>query len=726
MRRGGNVDSGADAIHRGNWSNYNASRGGVPGVFACPEDRSPPGFGPDGDLYWLRDPTGANRHDEKTHTIRPVVPGENAAEPGTDQPEPLDQLGAHLDALAGMDPPPAAKDAFPPTEVLSAAPKAAPAAAAKAWPSVPGYEILEEVGRGGMAVVYKARQVALDRIVALKTILPSSAGAEEERTRFLREARVMALLQHPNVIQIHEIGYSGDRPFIAMEYMGGGSLAASLAGKPMSPQQAAALVAVLADAVQRAHQQGVIHRDLKPGNILLSAEGTAKIGDFGLAKWFALPTTSAQQTQVMGTPSYMAPEQAFGPRYALGPAVDVYALGAILYELLTGRPPFLSDNPLDTLHLVDTQDPIPPRRWQPKVPRDLETICLKCLEKEPRRRYASAGAVRRLATIFGGQGDLRPRGRAAGTRWRWARHHRVAATLLSAAVAALLAVVAIVGFFNRRLAAELDRTAAEHRRVLKTEGQLDQTLTRSVARRLDSDLRELAAIPLTMAAVLEKTPECSDSRLEKVMRDLLGKQPMIFGICVAMEPHQWRADREDFALYVYRSRGGLATHQLVPPVYQPGYRQWPWYYAAKQATQGRWCEPYVDPCADRTPMVTFSAPIRRQGRFVGVVTADLAMDYFRWLRKSVESLDMGPKSYCFVLSAGGRILAHRDDCFEFPNADSDAARIPADKSFRDLLARVKRDAGGTATAIDFTSGQPATFRFAPVPTAGWTVVLVRP
>ncbi len=205
--------------------------------------------------------------------------------------------------------------------------------------------------------------------------------------------------------------------------------------------------------------------------------------------------------------------------------------------------------------------------------------------------------------------------------------------MLSAAVAALLAVVAIVGFFNRRLAAELDRTAAEHRRVLKTEGQLDQTLTRSVARRLDSDLRELAAIPLTMAALLEKTPEWSDSRLEKVMRDLLGKQPMIFGICVAMEPHQWRADREDFALYVYRSRGGLAAHQLVPPVYQPGYRQWPWYYAAKQAPQGRWCEPYVDPCADRTPMVTFSAPIRRQGRFVGVVTADLAMDYFRWLRK---------------------------------------------------------------------------------------------
>jgi tRNA A-37 threonylcarbamoyl transferase component Bud32 len=659
--------------------------------------------------------------------MKEISPLDPTATPDQDHAESLDQLNAHLAALAGMEPPPAASDAFPPTEVLSAATKAPAAAAGNSWPSVPGYEVLEEVGRGGMAVVYKARQVALDRIVALKTILPSSAGAEEERARFLREARVMALLQHPNVIQIHEVGYSGDRPFIAMEFMGGGSLAANLAGKPMSPPQAAALVAVLADAVQRAHQQGVIHRDLKPGNILLTAEGTAKIGDFGLAKWFALPTTSAQQTQVMGTPSYMAPEQAFGPRYALGPAVDVYALGAILYELLTGRPPFLSDNPLDTLHLVDTQEPIPPRRWQPKVPRDLETICLKCLEKEPRRRYRSARALCDDLQQFAAGKAISARAAGPLERgWRWTRHHRVLAALLAATLAALVAGVAIVGFFNRRLSAELDRTAAEHRQVLKTEGQLDQTLTRSVARRLDSDLRQLAAVPLTMAAFLEKSSDWNDGRLEKVMRDLLGKQPMIFGICVAMEPFQWRADREDFALYVYRSREGLAARQLVPPVYQPGYRQWEWYYAAKQALQGRWCEPYVDPCADRTPMVTFSAPIRRQGRFVGVVTADLAMDYFRWLRNSVETLDLGPKSYCFVLSAGGRILAHRDDCFEFPNPDSEAGRIPADKSFRDLLGQMTRDAGGTATAVDFTSGRPATFRFGRVPTAGWTVVLVRP
>ena len=191
-----------------------------------------------------------------------------------------------------------------------------------------------------------------------------------------------------------------------------------------------------------------------------------------------------------------------------------------------------------------------------------------------------------------------------------------------------------------------------------------------------------------------------------------------------MEPFKWQADREDFALYVYRSGQGLAADQLVPPVYQPGYRQWEWYYAAKDAPQGRWCEPYVDPCADRTPMVTFSAPIRRHGRFVGVVTADLAMDYFRGLHSSMESLDLGARTYCIVLSAGGRILAHRDHCFEFPSPDSDVVRIPADKSFRELLGRISGNAGGTATAIDFASGANATFRFSRVPTAGWTVMLV--
>ena len=186
-------------------------------------------------------------------------------------------------------------------------------------------------------------------------------------------------------------------------------------------------------------------------------------------------------------------------RAALGPAVDVYALGAILYELLTGRPPFLSDNPLDTLKLVGSQEPIAPRRWQPKVPRDLETICLKCLEKEPRRRYRSARALcDDLGQFLAGKTiSARPAGPAERC-WRWARCHRGTATFLAAAAASLVAIVAIVVLFNRRLATELDRTATEHRLVMKTTGQRDQTLTRAVAQRLDNDLRRMAAVPLTM------------------------------------------------------------------------------------------------------------------------------------------------------------------------------------------------------------------------------------
>ncbi len=587
---------------------------------------------------------------------------------GPSRPEALDELSDHLAALAKVESATEAGDRSPPPQVIAetrALPTAAGGGQADSSaeklgerPMVPGYEILEEVGRGGMGIVYKARQKALDRIVALKMILPAGAAGADQQGRFLQEAKVMALLQHPNVIQIHEAGSCEGRPFLAMEYVGGGSLAAKLAGRPMSPRKAAETVAVLADAVQRAHQQGVIHRDLKPGNILLTMDGKPKIGDFGLAKWFAVPSNAAETTQIMGTPSYMAPEQAFGPRAALGPAVDVYALGAILYELLTGRPPFMSDNPLDTLQLVASQEPISPRRWQPKVPRDLETICLKCLEKEPRRRYGSARALcDDLGQFLAGRAiSARPAGPAERC-WRWARGHRGMATFLTAAAVSLLAVVAIVGFYNRRLAMELDRTATEHLLVMKTTEQRNQTLTRAVAQRLDNDLRRMAAVPLTMATVLENSPDRDQGRLQKMMSDLLGKYPMIFGICVAMEPFQWQADRKDFALYVYRSGQGLAAHQLVPPVYEPGYRQWDWYYAAKDAPKGRWCEPYVDPCADRTPMVTFSAPIRRQGRFVGVVTADLAMDYFRGLRSSMEALDLGQRTYCFVLSSGGRILA---------------------------------------------------------------------
>lgn len=601
-----------------------------------------------------------------------------------------------------------------------------PMAAAPSRPSIVGYEILDELGRGGMGVVYKARQVGLDRIVALKTILARGSKPDDQARRFLQEAKAMALLQHPGVVQIHEIGDCGGQPYLVMEYVGGGNLSDRLAGKPVAPRQAAELVARLADAVSAAHQQGVIHRDLKPSNILIAADGTPKIADFGLAKWFAAPSDNTQTGRPMGTPSYMAPEQIFSNRMALGPTVDVYALGAILYELLTGHPPFLADNPLDTLQLVISQDPVPPRRWQPKTPRDLETICLKCLEKEPRRRYATArGMADDLGRFLAGEPiTARPVGPVERC-WRWARARPSAAALIGLGLTTMLMVLVLVTAFNRRLAGELDRTAAEHRQVLAGRERLDQALTQKSAEQLESDLRELAAVPSTLAAVLEKSGDADAAHLERTMRELLGRNRLIFGLCVAMEPFAWRPDLEHFALYVYRRPEGLTVRQLVPPAYRPPYWQWEWYRQATGHPQGRWSEPYIGSGGDHRPMVTFSAPIDRGGRFMGVVTADLAMDYFRALQSEIDDLDLGTGGYYFVISRAGRILAHREERYEFPGLDSDLTRVPLDADFRTLLERLTHEMRGSASGVDFSTGQPATFLFARVPSAGWSLVRVK-
>jgi hypothetical protein len=261
-------------------------------------------------------------------------------------------------------------------------------------PGVPGYEIEGELGRGGMGVVYKARQLGLNRPCALKMILAGGHAGADELARFRTEAEAIARLQHPHIVQVYEIGTQEGRPFFSLEYCAGGSLDRRLNGKPIDPREAAALVKALAEAMAAAHGANVIHRDLKPANVLLSCAvglGSPKVTDFGLAK----KLDEAGQTRtgaVMGTPSYMAPEQAAG-RKDVGPAADVYALGAILYECLVGRPPFVAATPLDTLLQVMEHTPTPPQVLNPAVPRDLQTVCLKCLEKEPNRRYAGAAEL---------------------------------------------------------------------------------------------------------------------------------------------------------------------------------------------------------------------------------------------------------------------------------------------------------------------------------------------
>jgi tRNA A-37 threonylcarbamoyl transferase component Bud32 len=282
-----------------------------------------------------------------------------------------------------------------------------------------------------MGVVYKARHVKLNRVVALKMILSGAHADAEELTRFRAEAEAVARVKHPNIVQVYDIGEHHGKPFISLEFVEGGSLMRRLALKAMKPREAAELVETLARALHAAHVQNIVHRDLKPANVLLTADGEPKVVDFGLAKRLEDDSGQTQSGSVLGTPSYMAPEQADGRIEDIGPTTDVYALGAILYETLTGRAPFKGATVLDTLAQVRHEEPIAPSRLQPKIPRDLETICLKCLNKAVPKRYASAEDLADdLRRYLNGEPILaRPVGRV-GRLWRWCRRNPAAASLL--------------------------------------------------------------------------------------------------------------------------------------------------------------------------------------------------------------------------------------------------------------------------------------------------------
>jgi eukaryotic-like serine/threonine-protein kinase len=308
-------------------------------------------------------------------------------------------------------------------------------------PFVRGYEILGELGRGGMGVVYKARQLRLNRIVALKMILAGDHASPEAGLRFLAEAESVARLHHPHIVQIYAFGDCEGRPFFEMEYVAGGCLSDRLDGSPRPPRDAARLAQTLARAIHEAHQLGIVHRDLKPANILLTPEGVPKIADFGLAKWLDVETGLTRTQLIVGSPNYMAPEQA-GPTSApIGPAADVYSLGAILYELLIGRPPFQAATVLQTLEQVRSDEPIVPARMLSRLPRDLVTICLKCLEKEPARRYASAIALAEDLRRFEDGHSIHARPVGGHERlWRWCRREPVVASLALALLAGLIGV----------------------------------------------------------------------------------------------------------------------------------------------------------------------------------------------------------------------------------------------------------------------------------------------
>jgi tRNA A-37 threonylcarbamoyl transferase component Bud32 len=306
-------------------------------------------------------------------------------------------------------------------------------------PQVPDYEVLEELGHGGMGVVYKARHLHLNRVVALKMIRAGALAAPEQRLRFLAEAKAAASIEHPGIVRVFDFGTFHGQPFFASELCPGGSLAQVLQGRPLTPQRAAALVERIAEAVEAAHQRGIVHRDLKPTNILLDAEEQPKIADFGLAKHMEGSSDLTPSGAIMGTRSYMAPEQAQA-RKDVGPAADVWALGAILYECLTGRPPFKAATDYDTIMQVVCDEPVRVRTLNPEVPRDLEAVCLKCLEKDPRQRYTSARELAEELRRFlqGESVQVRP---AAPHRraLRWLKKCAPAAAAVAGIVLALVA-----------------------------------------------------------------------------------------------------------------------------------------------------------------------------------------------------------------------------------------------------------------------------------------------
>jgi ABC-type amino acid transport substrate-binding protein len=381
------------------------------------------------------------------------------------------------------------------------------AAPGEACELVPGYEVLGELGRGGMGVVYRARQAGLNREVALKMVLAGGHAGEAEIARFRLEAESLARLAHPNIVTVYEIGEHGGRPYFSLELCPGGSLERKLNGTPMTANEAAALVELLAGAVHAAHDAGVVHRDLKPANVLLSADGAPKITDFGLAKQLGADSGQTRTGAIMGTPSYMAPEQAQGSK-EVGPLADVWALGAILYECLTGRPPFKAATTLDTVLQVISQEPVPPRSLNPAVPRDLETICLKALAKEPARRYASAAAFADdLRRFVEGEPILARRASALGRWWRWARRNRALAGLGAMSAVLFVGLLAVLFWRQGGSDGSLKRVQKAGKLVVATDPTyppmesrqdgaivgFDVDLARELARRLGVEL-ELVAV----------------------------------------------------------------------------------------------------------------------------------------------------------------------------------------------------------------------------------------
>jgi eukaryotic-like serine/threonine-protein kinase len=381
------------------------------------------------------------------------------------------------------------------------------------------YELLELIGSGGMGVVFRARQKSLDRQVAVKMIRGGDLAAEDDLRRFRLESGASAQLDHPHIVPIYEVGEHQGYCYYVMKLMGGGSLEKRLHEFASDPRRAARLVVTVARAVHHAHQRGVLHRDLKPGNILIDDEGRGHVADFGLAKRLGVHADATQTGLIVGTPSYMAPEQATGKKDAVTTATDVYGLGALLYSLLSGRPPFRGDSILETIEQVRIREPEPPTSVGTRVDRDLQTICLTCLRKEPNRRYASAAALADDLERWDAGEPIAARPTRTGERaWRWARREPLSAAL--AAALAVLALVVVAGLVVSNVMISRERDEAQTQRRIAQDESRHAQLERQ--RALDRSRQARQAVDEMYTEVAEKWLY-EQPKLSKVQRDFLEK-----------------------------------------------------------------------------------------------------------------------------------------------------------------------------------------------------------
>ncbi|MBA4017954.1 MAG: serine/threonine protein kinase [Pirellula sp.] len=377
--------------------------------------------------------------------------GRSAEDVCADCPELLDQVREQLQKLSDVEL--QIESLFPLSQTAVRSDQHAAASGIADLPPIHDHEIQTILGRGGMGVVYQARHVKLNRIVAVKMLLAGSHAGRQQYLRFMREAEAVAALKHANIVQIYDFGEVSGQPYFTMEFVDGGSLAQKLAHSPLSARESAQLLTALAQAVGAAHRSGIIHRDLKPANILIAAGNTPKISDFGLARRIDVDDGLTQTGVLVGTPTYMAPEQMTGVSTAIGPAVDIFALGAVLYEMLTGHPPFRGESFSDVQRRVMREEPVPPSRINAKVPRDLETICLKCLEKESKKRYATADDLAADLERFLRHEPIRARPTGtAGRVMRWVRRNPLP-TVLSVTAIVLIGLIISEGVQEWALAA---------------------------------------------------------------------------------------------------------------------------------------------------------------------------------------------------------------------------------------------------------------------------------